>query len=712
LIRAFVFWGLCAVLVFLPLPRGSVPEWAIFVFEAAVIGLFLLYSGGEAAARRRGDEPEAPSRFPAAVKILLGVFLAFLIIQVVPLPAAVIRLLSPRAHDIAMGLAGDGVIAPKSWLTLSLAPRVSLSEAILILSYGIFGYLILRAVRTRREIEIMVLVMVFSGLFQSVYGMAEVFSGHEMIFGRPKLAGLGSATGTYANRNHFAGFLEMLFPLSLGYLLVKARWFAMEEGLSLKRRILWFSQESIQWALLLGLAPVFIGIGLVFSKSRMGIFVFVVTAVLAAVASAAWPESWNGRTMRSGALKGREARRRFGRIIRLVVAVVLAGAVYLGVAPVIERFSEVDVSYKLRRGFYENTLRMIGDFPWTGTGMGTYGDVYAGYETVDDRLRLSHAHNDYLEFASENGIVAGAALSASGIALVFWMAAMWRRRKNGFAKGIGLGAILGVTAVLVHGFADFNLQIPANAAYFTAMAALGAIVLGRSGLRMDDPGRRPECPGPAARFGRITAVLLAAGLLVPAVSDFMGFGRLAVYRRVRREARSVESVFPRLEALLGQAVSASGLPLLRVEQARLYAEMAQVANDAGRSEEREVLCRKAGDAFDRAIASNPVNARAHYEAGMVYLLSNYPLMTYADRAAVYFRNALKFKPADAFINLSSCLLYFSRWATLEDGEKAYAAGLYRRMIEREPGFPARLAESWNRSFGSVEGLAAVLKEFP
>ncbi len=82
----------------------------------------------------------------------------------------------------------------------------------------------------------------------------------------------------------------MAFPLSLGYLLVKARYFAMEKGLSLRRRILWFGQESLQWTLLLGLVPIFIGVGLIFSKSRSGIMVLAVTAVLAAAAAASWRE--------------------------------------------------------------------------------------------------------------------------------------------------------------------------------------------------------------------------------------------------------------------------------------------------------------------------------------------------------------------------------------------------------------------------------------
>ena len=99
------------------------------------------------------------------------------------------------------------------------------------------------------------------------------------------------------------------------------------------------------------------------------------------------------------------------------------------------------------------------------------------YEKFDDRLRLSFAHNDYLEFVAENGIIGGGALILAGIGLVVWLAAMWRRRRGSFAKGIGLGAMLGVTALLIHGFTDFNLQITANAVYFTTLAMLGAAVL-------------------------------------------------------------------------------------------------------------------------------------------------------------------------------------------------------------------------------------------
>lgn len=754
MIDHIVFWGLCAVLVFVPLPIGSVEEWSVFAFEAATIGLFLLYVGNrlfgrrKAIARRREqngvdtgeglayphredrDDPIRPGRLPLFVKALIGIFLAFSLLQIVPLPVGLVKVLSPRAYTIYSGLVRDAVIAPASSLTLSLSPSASVYELVLMLCYGLFGYLVLRTVRSRGRAEILVVVILASALFQAFYGMAETFSGHEMILGRPKRYNLGSVTGTFVNRNHFAGFLEMAFPLSLGYLLVKARYFTMEKGMSLRRRILWFSQESLQWTLLLGLVPVFIGVGIIFSKSRSGIMVLAVTAVLAVAAAASWREFSGERESAAGA-RGRG--RGFGGILRIVLVIVLAVAVWLGVGPVVERFSETDISTEGRRTIYKDTIEMIGDYPLTGTGKGTYVNAYPMYEKVDDRQKLSFAHNDYLEYAAENGVIGGGALVLAGLGLILWLAGMWRRRRSSFAKGIGLGAMLGVTALLLHGFTDFNLQITANAVYFTTLLMLGAAVLTtrggpkepngdtyqkymssvespvasaiESGKREDAPernaletgtglarehrpGRRPAVKG--ARFRLLVAAGVAIAVFVPAVRDFLGFRHLAAYRRARSEARSVESAFPALEPRLAKAAVASPLAVFQVELARLYMDMARVANEAGRDEERDTFCDRAVARYGRAIAANPIDAATHYEAGTVYLFYNYPLMTYQDRAKAYFRQALVLKPADETINLNVLFLYFTWWPTLEDAEKTYAAGLYRGMLARDPAFPAKL----------------------
>jgi hypothetical protein len=87
-------------------------------------------------------------------------------------------------------------------------------------------------------------------------------------------------------------------------------------------------------------------------------------------------------------------------------------------------------------------------------------------------------------------------------------------------------------------------------------------------------------------------------------------------------------------------------------------------------------------------------------------------MTYQDRAKAYFRQALVFKPADETINLNVIFLYLTWWPTLEDADKTYAAGLYRAMTARDAAFPARLEGRWVQSFGTSDGLRAILAGLP
>jgi O-antigen ligase len=258
--------------------------------------------------------------------------------------------------------------------------------------------------------------------------------------------------------------------------------------------------------MLLGLASVFLGTGLVFSKSRSGVLIFLVTMMLAAVAVSGWrafadDEEERGAGVGDGDDAGvRDEKKRLGRILRGVFAVVMAAALWLGVDPIIKRFMQLDISRSERRTFIRNTVEMIGDYPLAGVGKGTYVHSYAMYEKVDDWKKLSYAHNDYLQILAENGIIGGGALVVLGIGVLVVLFGRWRRRRDNFGKAVGPGAMLAVTAILIHGVTDFNLQIPANAAYFVAIAAFGlnAVSLGRGGARSADPSGG----GSGSRSGR------------------------------------------------------------------------------------------------------------------------------------------------------------------------------------------------------------------
>jgi O-antigen ligase len=111
---------------------------------------------------------------------------------------------------------------------------------------------------------------------------------------------------------------------------------------------------------------------------------------------------------------------------------------------------------------------MIGDFPITGSGFGTFREVFPRYLPRGSVFDWLQAHNDYLEVLLDGGIVA--------LALVAWLAVAYGRRLVRAVRSsrspARLGLALGIAALAAHAFVDFNHQIPANALLFVTLAAL------------------------------------------------------------------------------------------------------------------------------------------------------------------------------------------------------------------------------------------------
>src|SRR5438270_5744318 len=84
-----------------------------------------------------------------------------------------------------------------------------------------------------------------------------------------------------------------------------------------------------------------------------------------------------------------------------------------------------------------------------------------------------HAHNDYLQFACEFGLVFAAVLGAVVLASLWTAIRAQLKRRDPLMQGMGFAATMAIVALLIHSAVDFNLQIPANAAMFVVMLALG-----------------------------------------------------------------------------------------------------------------------------------------------------------------------------------------------------------------------------------------------
>jgi len=119
-----------------------------------------------------------------------------------------------------------------------------------------------------------------------------------------------------------------------------------------------------------------------------------------------------------------------------------------------------------------DALYMWLEHPWLGVGIGDFETAYPRYHSFPTDMWVDHAQNDYVEAAAETGLV-GALLILAAVALFLYLAFRNVIHLVGSNAGwVRLGAAIGCCGLLVHSFGDFNLHIPANAAWFAVLAGI------------------------------------------------------------------------------------------------------------------------------------------------------------------------------------------------------------------------------------------------
>jgi O-antigen ligase len=163
-------------------------------------------------------------------------------------------------------------------------------------------------------------------------------------------------------------------------------------------------------------------------------------------------------------------------------ALVAAGLLFFWMAPrhITERLATMadsthrpEVELRERWVAARDSLGIVRDHPWMGAGLGSFETVFPRYESFATDFLWDHAHNDYAEALAETGVAGGAAILCA-LGLFFWLAFRNLRERLRYPAGwMQFGAAIGCCGILVHSFADFNLHMPANAAWFVVCAALG-----------------------------------------------------------------------------------------------------------------------------------------------------------------------------------------------------------------------------------------------
>lgn len=451
-------YGLLALLLWSPLPAASVEEWSIFVIElfaAVLAGAYVLLDPKPGLNPRLA--PVVRKMRPAAAALF-----GFLALQVLPLPAGLVRILSPGSYRFRELYAPE--FAKMKFMTLSIAPASTVAAGLFLAALVILGALVLLTVVRGRQIRTILAVLAASGVFQALYGLFELTRENPRLLFYKKLFSPESVTGTFVNRNHFSGYLEMIVPLALGLALARMNMMTFGVKGFREKLMLWTSKGVLANVLILA-GVVVMSLAVILSNSRSGaavlgfsVFLFLGLSV-AAFSRTGFRQPWIGKT------------------VRWTFLCVTVLAVAVGVGSTIRRFSLDSLLREDRPQYWANTVEIIGDFPLFGTGLGTFASAYGAYEkTASSELLLTHAHNDFLEYAAELGLAGFVLLAGMILYLAVSAFLAWRERRNPQARALALGGLVALAGAGLHAVTDFNLHVPANMVLFAVVLSLTLVM--------------------------------------------------------------------------------------------------------------------------------------------------------------------------------------------------------------------------------------------
>ena len=428
---------------------GAVYPWAYtpLLTAAAAIGIY-----GWASAR---PSHRAPVQ---GVLVALAAVAAVIALQLIPLPAAWLVRLSPSTDAVARQFDLQYAAAQASGVParhpLSIAPEATARGLAMLVALTIFlaGA---TAMMPRVRVKWLIRRVAALGLAIALLGIIQrgTFNNRLYWVWTP-INTPGNAFGPFVNRNHFAGWMLMAAALTAGYVCSLLVPHGPRRQLSWRQRLASLSSSDANRLSFACCALAVMALSIVWTLSRSGIAAFAIaTALLAMLVSARF-----------------RGRRRIGTVIFLLVVVFFAIS-WKGFDTVYTWFSHTS-TLEWRFDLWRDTMAIVRDFPWFGTGFNTYGASTLVYPMTDSARHAVEAHNDYIQILSEGGILLSLAAAFAVLQLARAIRAAFAESQTPSLYWVRTGATLGLAAIAIQELTDFSLQMPGNAVLFALLAAV------------------------------------------------------------------------------------------------------------------------------------------------------------------------------------------------------------------------------------------------
>ncbi|NWF76757.1 MAG: O-antigen ligase family protein [Nitrospirae bacterium] len=457
-LESVIFHIYLFLIIFSPIAFGTVEPWSLGIMVSLTILALILHLY-----RCKIENNRFLYSIPGIIPLII--FLAYIFFQVIPLPSDIIRFISPETYNIYK----DTVFAynPDTWISFSINKKSTLMEFFRILSYASFYILSIQLLSKKETLRKTVSIVIIFISVLSFFAILQHLISNEKIFWFRKLTQGGTPFGPYVNRNHYAGLMEMIFPIVVSMLLFYKPYIPEKSFREKINEI--FSLQKTNIYMLLGFSSILIATSIFLTLSRSGIVSLCLSMIFFGLLFIS---------------KGVSRRRAIIIIILSILIILSVG--WFGWEPIFERFEKIRNQQgniaDLRLKIWEDSRNIIRDFPITGTGLGSFISIYQKYRTIPGDKIVDHAHNDYVEIFADGGLIA--------VLLCFWFLVIifyksyrvFRRRREVYSIYLFIGSISGIIALLMHSVTDFNLYIGANGLYFFLLCSF-VISAGHTRLR-------------------------------------------------------------------------------------------------------------------------------------------------------------------------------------------------------------------------------------
>jgi len=367
---------------------------------------------------------------------------------------------------------------------------ISLSDIFRLLFYIVFYFLFIIFIRSRKDMTIF-LTIVFSAFTIVIFYALLQRAGIDL------LAATGGRTGvdsTLGNPDFFAGYLISLIPLLFACVfIVKRQWRVPLVILVVLGTVFLFLTQSRAGFL-----------GLVFS------FMLFVFFVLRKKETSKQTKIW------------------IAAFVCFAVVLLLALSFKNGttLTRIRESMDLKSTNIRFRLLSYRSTLNIIKDHPITGTGTGTFYNVYPKYrvpemkEVFDFVETPKYTHNDFLQIASETGLL--------GLGVFLWMIFIFFRQglriiktsKDPYNNWVVLGSVCSFAGMLVQMIFDFNFYRPETALNFWMFLAIISVM----SISKDSEGKvkKYAIPANSRSIAGIGLFIACIFLFIFSFSIFMG----------------------------------------------------------------------------------------------------------------------------------------------------------------------------------------------